>query len=291
VKPFLTFLACLFCIQLTSRAVGTPNLVTNGDFENGSTGWTFTGDAAVSSQVPAESGDSAVVFSGSTGLDGIVSQTFSTIAGQAYRLTFHYGETNGIPGGGFLDFDPGIELLATIVDSNGNYLVYSDFFPDIFAYTPYIACTALFTPAGSSTTLTFYDLSHYGAHAAGLVDNVSVSAVPATSHAGAYRGTLKLTRTLLPSDISTVTNIPVTLDVALSGAFTGCFDNSETTFDGTLADSGAVTYGDTEIGTGTVTFGKDTIKMTITETSSFDSNFRAYGVRTTHEFSVTRISK
>jgi hypothetical protein len=81
----------------------------------------------------------------------------------------------------------------------------------------------------------------------------------------------------------------VTLHIPASGAFTGFFDNSETTFDGTIDDSGDLTYGDTENLTGTAVFGKNTIKMTIVSSNAFNSNFREYGYSTTHEYSVTRV--
>lgn len=67
--------------MLVASAGASANLVTNGDFSAGGSGWTLTGNTGWSS-FPGNWTDGAV------GSDAFLSQTIATIAGQTYDISF-----------------------------------------------------------------------------------------------------------------------------------------------------------------------------------------------------------
>ena len=81
---------------------GTPlNLVQNGGFEQGNTGWTLTGGGTFAASsgsyaLPAYAGSELLVF-GAVGADTSASQTLSTIAGHVYRIQFWYDSSGRYP--------------------------------------------------------------------------------------------------------------------------------------------------------------------------------------------------
>lgn len=265
-------------------------ILVNGDFENGTAGWAFSGDAAVSSAVPVASGTAAVVFSGTTGQAGVVSQSLVTTPGQAYRVTFAMGETNGVQAVQLTDFAPGVALIVTLIDDNGYHLAFTEFGTPISGTTAYVPLTVLFTATTANTRLSFTDFSHLGAGGALLLDYVTVQPIAPFTRPGQYRGTLRLTRTIQGTTTTTAQTIPVTARVWPSGAFTGYFNNSETTFTGSIAaDDGSVTYGNTETATGTATLRGNVLRMTVTEKGTFGGNFNQYVIDSTRAFVLTRV--
>ena len=71
-----------------------PAILLNGSFEAGLSNWNPTGNLAVQSSASyaATDGSSLVVFNGGqTTPNGVLSQTFATMAGQSYTLTFDMG--------------------------------------------------------------------------------------------------------------------------------------------------------------------------------------------------------
>lgn len=73
----------LFCAiaMLAVSASASANLVTNGDFSNGGTGWTLTGNTGFSSFPDAWR-------DGATNTDAYLNQIIATIAGETYKISF-----------------------------------------------------------------------------------------------------------------------------------------------------------------------------------------------------------
>ena len=89
-KHFSLFLraACLSTLLATHASAAT-NLVTNGGFEQGLSGWTLSGNTGFMSVTsdPVHSGGLAGQF-GPLGTLGFLSQTLSTTIGQSYELSY-----------------------------------------------------------------------------------------------------------------------------------------------------------------------------------------------------------
>jgi len=159
------------------------NLVNNGSFETGSLAdWALnpSGNVGVSSVEGAADGTDAAVFNGSNGnVDGVLSQSLSTVAGSHYTLTFDYG-TYGSPGveGQTLDVD---------VSGTSSLLQETAVSPTGGLDTPFGAFTFSFIADSSSTELTFTDDPGNSTHASyndGVLDNVSVVDPPAVPDGG-----------------------------------------------------------------------------------------------------------
>src|SRR5437867_2237678 len=92
----MTTKSSLFCIAavgiLALAAPSSAQILTNGSFELGTTGWTVQGNAAVLSTYGGSDGTNAMVFNGGdTTPNAVVSQTFSTTPGKRYLLRYDYG--------------------------------------------------------------------------------------------------------------------------------------------------------------------------------------------------------
>jgi hypothetical protein len=155
-----------------SAAQATP--FTNGNFERASTGWTFSGNAYLAEPVyfgagsVTQNGRYMVSFNaGNTLPNGKVSQTFDTVAGTEYLISFGYGMAG-----------PGAQnLLAEILDVNGVTLssrtatVSHSGNLDLFTFN--------FLATGNSSTLQFLDIATNQTVALdGVLDNISVTDVP-----------------------------------------------------------------------------------------------------------------
>ncbi len=161
---------------LAGSAQAAPvNLVANGGFETGQTSpWTTSGNVNVASSVFADGsyfgagplnggrlGFYALVFNaGDTTPNAVVSQTFSTVAGQLYALSFDFGVTWG----GDQSVTVDVAGLNRVAHSTNTAF-------DHFSYT--------FAAVSDTTTLTFKDVSTNSTISQdGLLDNVSVTALP-----------------------------------------------------------------------------------------------------------------
>jgi choice-of-anchor C domain-containing protein len=155
----------------------------NGSFESGTnpgvftplaagstaiTGWTVGGDSVdyIGTYWNAQSGARSVDLSGNA--PGSIFQTFDTVLGQVYNVTFFLG-ANG-------DGPPPTKSVSVSATGNaaGSYSVGSTPFPpNVTAWSPF---NYVFTATGTSTTLTFTSTgtTAYGA----ALDNVNVTAVP-----------------------------------------------------------------------------------------------------------------
>lgn len=95
--PFLVAVSAI-CASMSASAA--PNLITNGGFESGLSGWTATGffaqgfDYGVDDQ--AHSGLSAF-YGGAIGDVGVLSQSFATVAGGRYTLDLWLSSDGFLP--------------------------------------------------------------------------------------------------------------------------------------------------------------------------------------------------
>ena len=165
-------LFALFSVHAAQAAI-----ITNGNFEQGATGWNIVGNADVVGQYGAgfywgggsvaQNGKRAVAFNGGDTLGtGQVWQSFATTAGTSYTLTFDYGSTSIIPqqlGWGVFGASAIVPLAAGVVtDLNWSGLL------DTYTYD--------FVASSASTTLLFADfITNFTFSTDGLLDNVSVT--------------------------------------------------------------------------------------------------------------------
>lgn len=148
--------------------------VINGNFENGFTGWTATGNVALATFSGSYFGGGSNALNGTTMIafnagdqaaNGVLSQAFATTAGTTYTVKFDYRtntSSQSIIWGAYSATDA---VLASnfITDSNPSGLL------DTYTYT--------FTATTASTTLRFTDIAgNYTYSIDGLLDNVSVTA-------------------------------------------------------------------------------------------------------------------
>jgi large repetitive protein len=136
--------------------VNRPNLIGNGDLAtNDLTGWTTTGT------VTANTG--ALRF-GEGDVDGphAASQTFATVVGKTYTLSFQLRDDSPTKSQQFsVSLDGTVNLASTTATSSPGG-------------TSFGTGIVVFTADSSSTTLTFTDISPDGDAVDGYIDNVSV---------------------------------------------------------------------------------------------------------------------
>ena len=185
----LTFLA----------AVGNTNateLVTNGEFGNGTSGWNFSGsskvilgkDVGTYNSIDLllminiyKNGNVALFGSDNSvnGNNGNITQILNTVIGQNYDLTFDYDAIGSA-------YPQHIDVFI----SNGSDVLEYDRFKTLakehldLLMTKY---TMNFTALSTQTTLRFFDPNIANpVHADGALDNVSVSAVSAVPEPDTY---------------------------------------------------------------------------------------------------------
>lgn len=209
------------CMSLTVASAG---LVLNGDFESpnlGGTGsyypagsgavsgWTVVGAGGVNIHHVNQIGllwpgnnSQFLDLTGNTGGGGL-STTIPTTAGQAYVITFDAVNGSRWNNNGAQNA-PYTGDILTIQATGGSLVTFTsaDLPPGTLSVPPVgnlvpVSLSYLFTAIGTSTTLTFMDVTGKDSNA-GWLDNVSISAVPepATMIAGALL--------LLPFGVSTL---------------------------------------------------------------------------------------
>jgi choice-of-anchor C domain-containing protein len=176
-------LALVCAVAFPATAYAGPFI--NGSFENSSTnpgagfatlaggstainGWVVGGDSIdyIGGYWNAQNGSRSIDLSGNA--PGSIAQTFDTVIGQVYSVSFFLG-ANG-------DGSPPTKTVSVIATGNaaGNYSVGSTPFPpNVTAWTQF---GYAFTATGTSTTLTFTSTGQTAFGAA--LDNVNVTAVP-----------------------------------------------------------------------------------------------------------------
>jgi hypothetical protein len=155
-KPLLTLLLLTLLLLTT---VLPAQLVTNGDFAAGLTGWAVTGNVSPDNGVASFNGTA-------TGADtlpsGLLSQTIPTTVGASYLLAFDVGAAGSALGDQKLQV--GAEVFTLTKTGVG---------------TQWSNKTQAFTATAATTTITFRDVSGVTAGIDLLLDNVVVSvAIP-----------------------------------------------------------------------------------------------------------------
>jgi hypothetical protein len=160
-------------VALIAAPAAHAGLIQNGGFETGDfTGWTQSGNVAVTTDPYFGIGNSTldgrylVVFnSGDQPANAVLSQTFSTIAGTDYTVSFDYGGTTGQSINVASTGLGGSALGSVFATSNGSFSSST-----VFSYT--------FEADSASSTLTISDRAPSTVSSDGVLDNVSVTAVP-----------------------------------------------------------------------------------------------------------------
>lgn len=160
----------LAALALCLSGVASANVIVNGDFEAGLAGWNLTGVGGLASApyfgggTPAANGTYMAVFNqGEQAPNAVLSQSFATLAGHTYHVTFDYGTNNG----NWQQINATVAAQDHSTLSSGNYAAPG---PTLhgFAFD--------FTAAGSLSTLTFADVStNWTFQTDGLLDNVVVA--------------------------------------------------------------------------------------------------------------------
>ena len=146
-------------------------LITNGNFENGLTGWTTTGNVNSATfngnyfggGSNALNGTTMAAFNaGDSAANGTLSQTFATLAGATYAVKFDFGTNSGTQSIVWGAYNGNVALASNqITDTNPSGLL------DTYTF--------LFTATSTSTTLRFTDVASNNTFSKdGLIDNVSV---------------------------------------------------------------------------------------------------------------------
>ncbi len=158
--------------------IGSTNLISNGSFETGVTGWTTSGSTnAVTTQTGqgTTNGTSALVFSwNGAANDGVASQTIATTVGQTYTVTFDMGaiaNTTALNQLQTLNFQ--VNGATTLVNENLT--------DDGSATTTFNSYRYTFVADSTSTTIRFADASSVTTNININLDNVQMYAVTTTS--------------------------------------------------------------------------------------------------------------
>jgi hypothetical protein len=167
--------------NVTLQANPTPtgaNLVSNGSFESGSTGWTQSGIGFVNDATRASEGTRTTTMSSSNNGAGwsLSTNVAGTSAGQAYALEFDYGSFGTVGSG------PESGVRAIVRDAGGNVLASRDFYDSTQQITGpgiYQKGRIDFAATGGNLTVEFVDINSGNAISDSMMlDNVSVRAIP-----------------------------------------------------------------------------------------------------------------
>ena len=175
-------------LALLSANAASAGVFSNGNFETGLLGpWVATGNVQIANNTPGNGfyfgagnpghdGAHAIAFnSGNTAPNGVLTQTFNTVLGQAYDLSFEFGATSG-----------GTQsLLSSILGVNGLTLLGSTTTTDSNPNPNLTVASIHFIADGSSATIKFTDVaSNSSFDLDGLLDNVALQAVAGAPAAG-----------------------------------------------------------------------------------------------------------
>ncbi len=174
---FSGMLVALGVWSMASTASAGPNLIQNGDFEAGTISpWITSGLVNMTTMIPyfgggspAANGAWMVTFNdGDRTANGTISQSFATVAGAQYKVSFDYGTNNG----------DGQQITAQASDTSGTLASLAAVSAvGSIALNPY---GFSFQASSSQTTLSFLDdPANFTYSTDGLLDNVVVSLVAA----------------------------------------------------------------------------------------------------------------
>lgn len=191
--------AIVASMAVASPALAATNLVNNGGFENGLTGWTVTPGGVFAGQpdISAIKGAAYIANAGATGdaaaaantvasfgsgdvanVSTLLADPINTVAGTVYKLTFDYAQFAGAAGSEILKFavtgntgtSTSVLLQGSESQTGGTDL------NSIFQ-----THTLYFTGTGSPVNLQFSLFGSTTNSTDGLLDNVAITAVPEAS--------------------------------------------------------------------------------------------------------------
>ncbi len=179
-------LVAVLAVAVLPNVARAQNLIQNSGFESGGANWTFLNSVVPDQYIdygmtptPAFGTEDAVFNAGDQTPSGVLSQSFATIPGANYTVSFVYGNFNANTSAGTQT------VTAEAIDTNTAALlgsvVASDTAPGIqtsFAAVMDTTFTFGFTATGANTTLRFTDSpASQTISSDGILDNVSVVAV------------------------------------------------------------------------------------------------------------------
>jgi lysophospholipase L1-like esterase len=185
-------------IVTVSLNVGAPNLIVNGGFEAGETGWTITGNRAVIDStppyVPSEGTKFAVLNGGETQPTAVFSQSFATTPGQSYLLTFDIG---------ILSLNTAQQRLTVALAGNSTLFTKDEYLTgNALGNAVWAPRTYAFTADSTTTTLSFTDNSTSTNTIDLLLDNVRVSPGTARTLTVASAVASGVSVTVSPNDLN-----------------------------------------------------------------------------------------
>jgi hypothetical protein len=278
----ITFCGLLFSLIVFTASTQAQNLLQNGSFQTGDfTDWTLTGNAQVENSVPVSFGSyAAVLNSGSSTPNAVLTQSFNTAVGQAYQLTFDYGATAK---------SDSQSIIATLTDANGDYLVSSQYYGTPGVASNYHPFTVIFVPTTAITTLGFRDVSALTTAQDGLLDHVQVIAIPPFSHPGEYVGTDTETLSYYGHPIVDSRTLNVKMEIDTAGRMLVLLGPIYDTTVGTISNGGQVTLGATGAFLGTAALTGDSIVFTVTEYDGVGGNFSYSTLVKTRKYVIHRV--
>jgi PEP-CTERM motif len=168
----------LVVLSLLAPLLATAATVSNGDFESGAAGWTVAPVVYIGPVAPYDGplysgvytgGLQAAFFGAGDSVGGSIYQDITTVAGQKYQVSFTYGAVAyAEPQSLLASAIDGVSLGSTAVSASGT-------FDRAAILSPY---SFMFTAASGLTRLTFADTSSVTTSVDGVLDNVSITAVP-----------------------------------------------------------------------------------------------------------------
>jgi len=170
------FIGLLTLSLMQVSQMTNASLITNGSFEIGLTGWNtipFSGGSiSTSGTEGVTDGVQAVIFNGGNLLGGTLSQSFATIIGTEYQLTFDYGVFS-------TSFPSRIQSIQLEI-LGFNSLLNTTVTDSASSPTSFKNLSFNFVADSLSTTLNFNDFTSLGESFAidGIIDSVNITAVP-----------------------------------------------------------------------------------------------------------------
>ena len=140
------------------------NLIVNGDFSGGVTGWTTAGVAAISSGI--------VTYGGGSANNGTVYQAITTEPDKWYAVTYDHRSHNTV-------YSPWTLIMATAYNGAGVAAANAYWGASSQrAGTTFTTYTHYFQARSDTTTLQFSDYNYSGSSQDVYIDNVNVELVP-----------------------------------------------------------------------------------------------------------------